>query len=187
MGGSLVRPGGDVISLPINGTRQAPRIARNAVRSRLEGWVTDETAYDVALVVSELVTNSVVHADLGADDTVLVEIAVGDDRLAITVTDPGSDFEPQLLPRDPTKAHGLGLYLVDDISASWGVRRNPYGTQVWCELALDKSGPERSESLACEVHVCSGARTSAPDRARTRPLTRSSRPQRPLNAATTNR
>jgi anti-sigma regulatory factor (Ser/Thr protein kinase) len=156
---------GPVISLPIRGDTEAPRIARNAVLSRLEGQVAAEDAYDIALVVSELVTNSVMHADLGADDTLLVEMAVGDDRLAITVTDPGSHLVPRLSPRDALTPHGFGLHLVNDISASWGVRRRAGGTQVWCELELGEPGPTRPESLACEQPAFSGARTPQPDRA----------------------
>jgi anti-sigma regulatory factor (Ser/Thr protein kinase) len=136
--------GGPVLSLPIHGSTEAPRIARHAVLSRLDQRVADNTAHDIALVITELVTNSVLHADLSADDTVLIEITVSDDRLAITVTDPGSDSLPRVLSRDPTRSHGFGLLLVDDISVSWGVRRNPGATQVWCELALgdpDPSGP----------------------------------------------
>jgi anti-sigma regulatory factor (Ser/Thr protein kinase) len=136
--GSLAGPNepGPMISLPIHGDMEAPRIARKAVLSRLEGRVTNENAYDIALVVTELVSNSVMHANLGADDTVLVEITVGDDRLAVTVTDPGSGLGPRLLPRDPVRPHGFGLHVVNDIAARWGVRRNPGATQVWCELAL---------------------------------------------------
>src|ERR1700692_2966885 len=121
-----------MISLLVHGSTEAPRIARHAVLSRLEGWVTEETAQDAALVVSELVTNSVLHADLGADDMVQVEIVLGDDQLAITVTDPGSYLVPRLLPRDPTRPYGFGLHLVNDISTGWGVRRNPGALQVWC-------------------------------------------------------
>jgi anti-sigma regulatory factor (Ser/Thr protein kinase) len=128
--------GGPVLSLPIRGSTEAPRIARHAVLSRLEQRVADDTAHDIGLVVSELVTNSVLHSDLSADGTVLIEITVGDDRLAITVTDPGSDSVPRILPRDPARSHGFGLLLVDDVSVSWGVRRNPGATQVWCELSL---------------------------------------------------
>ncbi len=146
---------GRAISLPILGNAEAPRTARNAVLSRLEGRVTAETADDIALVVGELVTNSVQHADLGANDTVLVEIALGDERLAIAVTDPGSDFVPRLLPRDPTRPHGFGLHLVNDISASWGVRRNPGTTQVWCELGLGEANAEQFESGAHEAPACS--------------------------------
>jgi anti-sigma regulatory factor (Ser/Thr protein kinase) len=125
-----------MISLPIHGGTDAPGMARHAVLARLDGRITDEIAYDTALVVGELVTNSVVHANLGEEDTVLVEVAVLDDRLAIKVTDPGSDLTPRLFPRDLTKANGLGLSLVDHICLGWGVHRNPGATEVWCELGL---------------------------------------------------
>lgn len=127
---------GSVISMPIHGGPEAPGVARRAVLSRLDGRVTDETARDVALVVSELVTNSVLHAKVGEDDSVLVELAVVDDRLAIAVTDPGSKFVPRLVPPDPTKPRGFGLQLVDGIATCWGVRRSPGATQVWFELDL---------------------------------------------------
>src|SRR6202035_4966212 len=105
-----------MISLPIHGSPEAPRIARNGVLSRLEGYVAEETAQAVALDVSEVVTKSVLHADLGPDETVLVEIALGADQLTITVTDPGSYLVPRLLPRDPARPSGFGLHLVNDIS-----------------------------------------------------------------------
>jgi anti-sigma regulatory factor (Ser/Thr protein kinase) len=134
---------GPMISVPIHGSTKAPGIARNAVLSRLDGRITDATAYDTALVITELVTNSVVHAKLGEEDTVLVEVTVLNDRLAITVTDPGSDLTPRLLPLDVAKANGLGLQLVDRLCLSWGVHRNPSATKVWCELGLGEpvSGP----------------------------------------------
>jgi anti-sigma regulatory factor (Ser/Thr protein kinase) len=113
--------------------------------------VTKQTASDAALVVSELVTNSVQHADLGAEDTVLVELTLDVGRLAITVTDPGSDLVPRLLAPDPTTPRGFGLHLVDNVSTSWGVHRNPGALQVWCEFALGEPGPERCEVQAAEL------------------------------------
>jgi two-component sensor histidine kinase len=136
-----------VISLPICGGAAAPRTARHAVLSRLDGWVTDEMAQDAALVVSELVTNSVLHAELDADDTVLVELALDEDQLAITVTDPGSGV-PRLLRRDPGTSHGFGLRLVNDISTSWGVRRKAESLQVWCEFALGGRGLDGADLVA---------------------------------------
>jgi anti-sigma regulatory factor (Ser/Thr protein kinase) len=153
-----------MISLPIHGSTEAPRIARNAVLSRLDGRVTDETARDTALVISELVTNSVVHANLGEENTVLVEVTVLDDRLAITVTDPGSDLTPRLLPWDLTKANGLGLHLVDHMCLSWGVHRNPSATEVWCELGLGEPVSGASE-LAREAPASPGGHKAAPARA----------------------
>jgi anti-sigma regulatory factor (Ser/Thr protein kinase) len=134
-----------MISLPIHGSTEAPRIARNAVLARLDGRITDKTAGDTALVISELVTNSVVHANLGEEDTVLVEVTILDDRLAITVTNPGSDLTPRLLPLDLTKANGLGLHLVDRVCLSWGVHRNPSATKVWCDVGLGEPVHAASE------------------------------------------
>jgi hypothetical protein len=128
-----------LVSLPIHGDKEAPGIARHAVLAGLEQSVATETGEDIVLLVSELVTNSVLHANLSADDIVLVEVAIGDDRVAITVTDPGSDTTPRLLPQDSVNPHGLGL--VDDISLSWGVRQKPGATQVWCDLARGESRP----------------------------------------------
>src|SRR5436309_7243360 len=63
---------GCVMSLPIRGGTEAPRLARSGVLSRLEGRLNDQTASDVALVVSELVSNSVLHAHVGADQTMII-------------------------------------------------------------------------------------------------------------------
>jgi anti-sigma regulatory factor (Ser/Thr protein kinase) len=139
------------ISLSVPASGDGPRIARNAVLARLDGSVTDQTAHDIALLISELVTNSVVHSDLRTEDTVLVELAVVDDRLTITVSDHGSDLLPHLLPWDPTTPHGLGLHLVDAISANWGVRNSAGATQVWCELALGESHLPRPSSQAASA------------------------------------
>jgi anti-sigma regulatory factor (Ser/Thr protein kinase) len=153
MTGRMVGPNAPspMISIPIHGGTDASRVARHAVLSRLDGRVSDESANDIALIVSELVANSVLHANVGEDDSLLVELAVTDGRLAIAVTDPGSDQTPRLLPRDPTKPKGLGLHLVDRISASWGVSRHPGATRVWCELALgEPGGPQLAATPARE-------------------------------------
>ena len=139
------------MSLPVPGSGEAPRIARHAVLDRLEGCVTKEGANDIALLISELVTNSVVHAGLGSEDTVLVELAAAGDRLTITVTDHGSDLVPQLLPRDPSTPHGLGLHLVEALSDNWGFRSRAGSTQVWCELVLDDSQLLRPGSTAAAL------------------------------------
>jgi anti-sigma regulatory factor (Ser/Thr protein kinase) len=135
--GLVTEPNGQTpsVSLPIHGDANSPRTARWAVLSQLEGQTSDQAKHDIGLLVTELVSNSVRYADLGADDTVLVEVALGDDQTAITVTDPGSDSMPHLLPWDLARPDGLGLRLVDRVSISWGVRRSAGATQVWCELS----------------------------------------------------
>ena len=125
----------------IPGGDDAPARARRSVRARLDGHIPDRTATDAALLVSELVTNSVVHANVGVGGAVTVEITALRDRLRIAVTDPGSRLRPCLLPPDPATPGGLGLLVVDELCETWGVWQDLGPTCVWCELLLDQSRP----------------------------------------------
>ena len=129
------------ISVRIPGGDDAPTLARRWVRSQLEGHLPATTASDAGLLVSELVTNSVVHANVGAGRALTVEVTTLDDRLRIAVADPGSRRRPCMLPRDPGTPGGLGLFLVDELCETWGVRQDLGLTCVWCELLLDQSAP----------------------------------------------
>jgi anti-sigma regulatory factor (Ser/Thr protein kinase) len=121
------------------GGHDAPTRARRSVHAQLEGHIPATTARDAALLVSELVTNSVVHANAGPHRTLTVEVTTLDDRVRIAVTDPGSRLRPRLLPPDPETPGGLGLLLVDELCETWGVRQDLRRTCVWCELLLDQS------------------------------------------------
>ena len=57
---------------------------------------------DVALIVSELVTNSVVHAHVGSSQQLTISVAQLKDRVRIAVTDGGSETMPHL--REPDDA-----------------------------------------------------------------------------------
>lgn len=123
------------ISLQIRGGRTAPFRARTSVLSELDGQLTEFGAADLALIISELVTNSVRHAHVGPGETLTVECAARADGLRVTVTDPGSVLRPRLRSPDPAATTGCGLRLVDRLSTAWGVLRGPAGTtSVWCEL-----------------------------------------------------
>lgn len=124
----------------IPGGVDAPRQARRSLLSKLEGHVAPTTAADVALIVSELVTNSVRHANVGPGRTLDVELMTLEDRLRINVIDPGSRLEPRILPPDPNRLGGVGLFVVDELSEAWGVVHDEsVGTRVWCEILLDRS------------------------------------------------
>lgn len=95
-------------------------------------------ASDAALVASELVTNSVIHADVGIHETILLELTTLGDHLRIAVTDPGCELEPRLLPVDQAAISGFGLRLVDELASAWGIAHDSAGaTRVWCDLPLD--------------------------------------------------
>lgn len=159
-GGRVMAPGtqppdpGETISMRIRGGEGAPRRARRAVLSQLEGRIAPTTASDVALIVSELVTNSVLHANVGPRRTLTLELMSRDDRVRISVIDPGSRLEPCIRPPDPERLGCWGLFFVKELSEAWGVARDGIGhTRVWCEIALHPSrssagsgrGPRGSE------------------------------------------
>lgn len=96
---------------------------------------------DIELIVSELVTNSVLHAHVGADDSIGIDLELSRDRLRIAVVDRGAPSLPHVVSPDPERPGGKGLVLVDQLSAAWGVVRERSGlTHVWCELALSTDG-----------------------------------------------
>jgi anti-sigma regulatory factor (Ser/Thr protein kinase) len=128
------------MSVRIPGGEEAPLRARRWVRSQLDGQLGESGADDLALIVSELVTTSVVHANVGPHETVGLECAVLPGRLRVTVTDPGSHLEPRPLSTDDHAAGGYGLTIVEALSSAWGVLGSAQGTMsVWCEVPFDLS------------------------------------------------
>jgi anti-sigma regulatory factor (Ser/Thr protein kinase) len=107
-----------------------------AARRALDGFermLELSVFYDASLCVSELVTNAVLHAEMGPEDELELDVTISETRLSVAVTDPGRGFEPQ--PPTPGDESGYGLYIVDRLSDRWGVERGD-GTRVWFEMAL---------------------------------------------------
>jgi two-component sensor histidine kinase len=95
--------------------------------------VSPRLAGDVALVVSELVANSVRHAEVGPAESIRLDLRVLGGEVWIAVGDRGSSRLPRI-------TGGFGLRVVDRLARSWGVARDGAGrTLVWCRLALEPS------------------------------------------------
>lgn len=112
----------------------SPAQARRLTRARLTGWsVCADTCDSAALVVSELVTNAIVHT---ASTHIVCELHDGDDRVRIAVRDEGcAPGQPHAAGRTrPEEEHGRGLLLVDALCHSWGAHENGPGLLVWAEL-----------------------------------------------------
>ncbi len=133
------------ISIRIRGGPNAPGAARKSVIERLDDQLARDRLSDAALIVSELVTNSVLHANVGPDQTLTVELTRLEDRLRISVADPGSQVEPRLRQPELRSPGGFGLFLVDELAVAWGTARDDVGAMhVWCELELDPPCPTSS-------------------------------------------
>jgi anti-sigma regulatory factor (Ser/Thr protein kinase) len=83
------------------------------------------------------VTNAVIHAGVGEDSELRLDVAIDGDKLLVSVTDPGRGFDPP--EPTPGDESGWGLYIVDRLSHRWGVDRRD-GTRVWFELDLTRGG-----------------------------------------------
>ena len=110
-------------------TPSAPARARGAL-DQIAGRISEERMRDVRLLVSELVTNAVRHAD---GEAVRLVVALDGGTLRIEVHDPGNGFTLKPPPDDPLRASGWGLVLVEELADRWGVEGSPR-TRVWFEM-----------------------------------------------------
>jgi anti-sigma regulatory factor (Ser/Thr protein kinase) len=109
----------------------APRRARHEARRFLESHGLDGRRDDVLLVISELITNSVLHAQAAPE---LVLRTVPDPpAVVVEVRDP-SPVLP--IPRNPDLAvrGGRGIRLVSAIADKWGVEVRDAGKTIWAEF-----------------------------------------------------
>jgi anti-sigma regulatory factor (Ser/Thr protein kinase) len=88
------------------------------------------------LLVTELVANSVRHAELDAEQRIRLRISVSKGTVRAEVREPGRGFEPDRPPAPGDgggDCGGWGLFLVDRFARRWEVGRGPE-TTVWFEL-----------------------------------------------------
>ena len=111
----------------------SPAQARRLTRARLTGWsICEDTCDTAALVVSELVTNAIVHT---ASTVVVCELHDGDELLRRAVRDQGcAPGDPHPAAQRPEEEHGRGLLLVDALCHAWGAHEHGPGLLVWAEL-----------------------------------------------------
>jgi anti-sigma regulatory factor (Ser/Thr protein kinase) len=95
------------------------------------------------LLTSEIVTNSIVHSDSGLPrGTVTITVSCITGGFRVEVLDAGGRSVPQVAARKgPLAEGGQGLYLVSELSASWGYRVEGTGVVTWFEVSAEP-GPE---------------------------------------------
>ena len=118
-----------VASLKLEPDNTAAARARRFVGDTLRAWGLHGEVADAELLVSELVTNAVLHARSGASVSVdrsgsIFRIAVCDDSAAV----------PRVRDYGPDAVTGRGMLLVDRIADRWGVEEHTDGKCVWFEV-----------------------------------------------------
>ncbi|WP_420000353.1 SpoIIE family protein phosphatase [Streptomyces boninensis] len=182
------------ISLP--GDALAAAAARRFVRTALDQWatgrgladagLTERVAADAVLLVSELVTNAVVHAgtDVGLHCRAEPAPSAGPDsakggcHLIVEVTDRHAARPVGGAAPDPDDYGGLGdvddgslgrtgrgLRLVAELAESWGVTYRRVSKTVWFRLVLDGSEADDClEQMPAPASIVPRSRGAAEDR-----------------------
>lgn len=124
---------GDLELLIRGADRRAPAAARQFVGEWFQGRGIED-AYTAQLIVSELVTNALLHGQ----PPIVVRVVrdESDGRPVIEVEDCG-DGVPCVQPESETAISGRGLLLVDALAEEWGTNPLAEGGKVtWAKCAL---------------------------------------------------
>jgi anti-sigma regulatory factor (Ser/Thr protein kinase) len=133
----------DELKLKFSGGPDAPTRARQALIA-LDGALADNRE-TIRLLVTELVSNSVLHASADEDSVIELNVLACPDIVRVEVLDRGPGFEP--VPAEPNRQYGggFGLFLVNQLADRWGVeseRPTPERpTRVWFEVDREEAVP----------------------------------------------
>ncbi len=126
----VVRRTVDAASARLSPEAPSARQARRFVDETLRRWNCDDLLETVELLVSELVTNAVIHARSDVD----VSVQLLSDRVRIEVCDQSSEgIRRRELTADGSS--GRGIAMVESLALAWGVTTRRAGKAVWFEVA----------------------------------------------------
>jgi two-component sensor histidine kinase len=108
---------------------EGPAQARRIIAEELATRVSDRVLDDVKLMVSELITNGIVHGSTERGVPVVLDLLVNGD-IRCRVLDSGRGLTAGLRPNSPG---GWGLQVVERLADRWGMRCSPQRTEVWFE------------------------------------------------------
>ena len=107
--------------------------ARARTVRQLAGWGLDELAFTTELLVSELVTNAIRHAQPPIQLRLIL-----DGVLSCEVSD-GASTAPHLRRADRYDEGGRGLMLIAQLAERWGTRHTRTGKTIWAQQPLPRS------------------------------------------------
>jgi anti-sigma regulatory factor (Ser/Thr protein kinase) len=120
------------MSFELAGGPYAVTAARLAL-AELDEVLDEAQAFDVRLLVSELVTNSVQHAQSGPEDSIEMKLSIDGELIRVEISDDGPGFEAPAEAEGSDRERGWGLFFVAQLASRWGVERGGSGC-VWFEI-----------------------------------------------------
>ncbi len=122
----------NILEAKLDPSRRAAGEARKLV-SQLKARGIDSVIDDLALLVSELVTNSYRYGGLDEGDSISLNVSKKGKTIRVEIEDPGRGATVPA-PRRPTADGGWGLEIVRRTADRWGTHKGAGGTVVWFEL-----------------------------------------------------
>ncbi|MHA5049635.1 ATP-binding SpoIIE family protein phosphatase [Streptomyces sp. SD15] len=107
--------------------------ARQQLRELLHDWACEDQRDSAVLLVSEMLTNVLVHTD--ADAQLVAEVTGGPDdrRMRVEVTDASDDLPHRRHPGELASS-GRGLVIMELLAEAWGVDPRGEGKSIWFEF-----------------------------------------------------
>jgi Na+/proline symporter/serine phosphatase RsbU (regulator of sigma subunit)/anti-sigma regulatory factor (Ser/Thr protein kinase) len=118
---------GQVAEWDVESDPAAVRHVRAAVSARLREWELDDLVDTTELILSELITNAMVH---GAGP---INVRLIRDRMLICEVSDNSSTSPHLRYATTMDEGGRGLFLVAQVAERWGTRYTEDGKVIWAE------------------------------------------------------
>lgn len=138
-------------------------VARRELSAELRAaGIFDAAVRDAALVVSELLSNAILHAFPLPGGSLRVTWAVDGSSVEVTVSDGGSSTRPHAEQASVSALGGRGLSIVAHLCDTWGVRADEIGLTVWAVLPAPRHHRTDDPGLAA-LRLAVGGRTAISD------------------------
>jgi anti-sigma regulatory factor (Ser/Thr protein kinase) len=120
----------DIITLP--GVERSVANGRRFVRETLGS--RHPALENVALGVSELATNAIMHTPSGDGGQITIGLVARGQVVRAEVTNDGTMVTKPRVRRDTEAEHGRGILIIEALADSWGVIEESGTTTVWAEF-----------------------------------------------------
>jgi anti-sigma regulatory factor (Ser/Thr protein kinase) len=135
-------------------------VARRRLGADLRAYGIAEPAVgDAALVLSELLSNSIRYAHPLPGAQIRVTWTLNGGTVQVAVSDGGGPTRPHPVPSSPSSVGGRGLSIVALLARRWGVRDDELGTTVWAELPASQNGGGQRAGSADRMTSASSPRS----------------------------